>query len=273
MRSLAAALVLTLPVAAAADLKPRLAVMEVKAGQGLDEKEARTLTSLLVADGARAGLDVVPQSSVQAALSLQKDHLMPACGGDGCLALFGEVLGADLVLSGEAAIDGSRVHVSVALFDPKRGQVVGRSAGFSDPGVDALPIAVLAHFRAALKEARPDMAAAALPIEPPSVASASARRNAAWWTLGGAGALLAAGTAFGLSARMQANVLQEEWRNPDYAAAYDRQRRTARAADVLFAAGAVAGGVGTWLYLTSAPPVIVLPVAGGAPGVSIAASF
>jgi hypothetical protein len=53
---------LPLTVAAATPPRPKLAVLELKAGQGLSEREARTLTTLVSTDGARGGLEVIAQS-------------------------------------------------------------------------------------------------------------------------------------------------------------------------------------------------------------------
>jgi hypothetical protein len=53
---------LPLTVAAATPPRPKLAVLELKAGQGFFEREARTLTTLVSSDAAWGGLDVITQS-------------------------------------------------------------------------------------------------------------------------------------------------------------------------------------------------------------------
>jgi hypothetical protein len=198
---------------------------------------------------------------------------MLGCADDGCLAELGGALGADFVLSGEVARIGSRDHVSLTLIDARRAKVAARSAGFSDAGDDALAVAALARFRALVRQERPDLLVGAPPIEAPGAARQASRRAAAAWTLGAGGALLLGGGVTGLLARKQATDLRAAWQQPDYQARYDRQRRTALTADVLLGAGAVAAGVGGWLWLTSQPKVIAIPVAGGAPGLTVAGRF
>jgi TolB-like protein len=264
----------TPPAARAAAGRPRIAVMELRAGQGLDPRSAGTLTTVLSADAARVGFDVISQSDIAAMLAFQKQRQMLGCADDGCLAELGGALGADFVLSGEAAVVGSRNHVSLVLVDSKRAAVVARSAGFSEAGADQLAIAALARFRALVKQVRPDLAAAAPAIESPDARRLHARRTAAWWTLGAGGVVLAGGAAVGLVARSQANDLAGAWQEPDYRARFDRQRRTARTADALLGAGLVTAGVGAWLYLTSDVPVIAVPVANqGVAGLVLAGRF
>jgi hypothetical protein len=254
--------------------KPKLVVLQLKAGQNLDEKAAASLTTVLAGDADQVGFAVVSQADVAAMLAFQKQRQMLGCTDDGCLAELGGALGADYVLSGEVALIGSRAHESLSLLDARTGAAAGRSAGFSDSGGDALALALLARFRAVVHEARPDLLVVAPAVEPPGAAKLRARRRTAWWTLGAGGTLLAAGGTVALVARSQANALGSSWNQPGYGARYDRQRRTALAADVLLGAGLVTTGVGLWLYRTSEVPVVVVPVAsGGQVGVSVAGRF
>ncbi|MFO0585573.1 MAG: hypothetical protein U0229_25095 [Anaeromyxobacter sp.] len=262
------------PVAATPAARPKIAIMELKAGQGLDPKAAGTLTTVLTADAARVGFDVISQADIAAMLAFQRQRQMLGCTDDGCLAELGGALGADYVLSGEAAIVGSRNHVSLVLVDAKHAKVIARNAGFSDPGDEQLALAALARFRALARIVRPDLVARAPPVEPPSAKRLRARRTASWWTMGAGAAALAAGGGLGWIARGQANDLKDQWARPDYASLYDRQRRNARIADVLLGAGALTTGVGAVLYLTSSPPVVAIPVANaGGAGVVVAGRF
>lgn len=270
-----------LPLAAAAagapaqTARPRLAVLEVKAGQGLAPKAGAALTAILAEDAARAGFEVISQADIAAMLAFQKQRQMLGCTDEGCLAEIGGALGAEYVLAGEAARVGSRDHLTLTLLDARRARVLGRSAGFSDAGDDELAAAAQQRLRQLVRQERPDLAARLPPVLSPAEARLRARRTAAWWTLGAGGALLAGGAVVGLSARSQAADLTAPggWQLPDYQARYDRQRRTALTADVLLGAGAVTGGVGLWLWWTSSAKVVALPVAGGAPGLTLAGRF
>jgi TolB-like protein len=266
-----------LPTAAAAAppaARPKLALLEVKAGQGLEPKAGATLTAILAADAARAGFEVISQADIGAMLAFQKQRQMLGCSDDGCLAELGGALGADYVLSGEAARVASRDHLTLTLLDAKRAKVLGRSAGFSPAGDDELAVAAQQRLRVLIRQERPDLAALMPPVVSPAEARLRGRRSAAWWTLGAGGALLAGGAVAGLLARSQASDLEGAWPRADYQARYDRQRRTALTADVLLGAGALTGGVGAWLWLSSTTTIVALPVAaGGAPGLTLAGRF
>jgi TolB-like protein len=270
----ALAVALAAQAALAAAPRPKIAVMEVRAGQGLEAKQAAALTAILAADAARAGLDVISQSDIASMLAFQKQRQMLGCTDEGCLAEIGGALGADWVLSGEAARVGSRDHVTVVLIDPKKAAVAARNAGFSDAGDDALAMATQARFRAALATVLPGNVERMPPIDPPGAERLRARRTAAWWTLGAGGAVLLGGGAVGLVARSQANDLEAAWTASDYQDRYDTQRRTALTADLLMGAGAVTAGVGLWLFLTSDVPVVAVPIAAdGAAGITLAGRF
>ncbi|HET9553873.1 MAG TPA: hypothetical protein VFP50_12960 [Anaeromyxobacteraceae bacterium] len=263
-----------LAAGAAPPPKPKLAVMDLKAGQGVSARSAATLTSIVAADAARAGFQVITQEDVYTLLYFQKQRQMLGCTDDGCLAEIGGALGADYVVSGEASVIGSRHHVAVSLLDARKGSAAARSAGYSELGDEQLAMATELRFRAALRQVRPDLHAALPPVEAPNAPSLRARRTVSWWTLGAGGLLLAGGAVTGLVARVQANQLPGAWQQPDYQARWDTQRRNARAADVLLAAGAVTAGVGLTLYLTSEIPVLVTPIAdAGAPGLTVAGRF
>jgi TolB-like protein len=275
-----AAVLAAVPLAAAAApaqaTRPRLAVMEVKAGQGLDPKAGVALTAILTADAAKAGFDVVSQADVSAMLAFQKQRQMLGCTDEGCLAELGGALGTDYVIAGEAARVGARDHLTLTLLDSRKAKVLGRSAGFSDAGDDELAVAAQRRLRELVRQERPDLAARMPPVVSPAEQRLKSRRTAAWWTLGAGGAVLAAGAVTGLVARSQASDLTAEggWQLPDYQARYDQQRSTARTADILMAAGAVTCGVGAYLWYTSSAKVAVLPVAaGGLPGVTVAGRF
>ncbi len=272
--ALAAALAASTARSAPSRPKPKIAVMEVRAGQGLDQKQAAALTSIIAADAAHGGMDVISQADITAMLSFQRQRQMLGCTDEGCLAEIGGALGADWVVSAEAARVGTRDHVSIVVIDPKKAAVAARNAGFSEAGDDTLAMAMQARFRAALATVLPAAVNGMPPIEPPGAARLRSRRAASWWTLGGGGALLATGGVFGLVARKRANGLETSWNEPGYQDRFDGQRRTALTADVLMGAGVVTAGVGALLFLTSHVPVVAVPVASdGGAGISVAGRF
>ena len=292
-----------LPFSADGAGRQKIAVLDVRAIQGVSPGTATILTAIVV-DGASKGFDVISQADVSAMVGFEKQRQMLGCAEDsGCLAEIGGALGVDFVLSGQVGQIGSRYHLSFQLLDAKRAKVVSRAARFSERDDDALAVAAqtaVADLMATAgglarggapplprgagePSARPDLSAR--PTAPPAGVAARPRRSfwssgsAAWMTMG-AGAMLAVGGAvFGMKANSAVGDLKDAWRRPDYASFYDRKSSEARSnaltANVLYGAGAVTTGVGVWLLVRNRSDVIsVGPLtAGGVAGLSASGRF
>jgi TolB-like protein len=282
---------LLFPYPARAAGRQKVAVLDVRAAQGVQPGTASVLTAIVVDETARAGHDVVSQADIMTLLGFERQQRMLGCTQDSCLAELGGALGADFVLSGQVGEIGSRYHLSVQLLDARRAKVIARAARFSDRSGDALADAAQQVVRSLLaaarqgvplpppKAGRPDLATRpdAVPLPPPpagapaQTAAAGPRRTAAWITLGAGAALLAGGALFGLQASAARDDLAKaDWRSPGYAATYDTKskaaRRDALLANVCWGAGAVTAGVGGWLWWRSRPAAIAVspaPTGGG----------
>jgi TolB-like protein len=128
----------------------------------------------------------------------------------------------------------------------------------------------------------PAAVAAATGPEPAKSPSAWDRHWPAWVTMGSGGLLLVGGVVSGVMAKSALNDLKAAEGNYRYANDFtsrsDRVHRFALTADVLYGTGAVAVGVGGWLWWRGAsatePAVSVVPTVGtGAVGVSAAGRF
>ena len=300
----------SLPLAASAAAKQKVAVLDVRAVQGVAPGTATILTAIVVDDTARAGYEVISQADVSAMIGFEKQKQMLGCSDDSsCLAEIGGALGVDFVLSGQVGQIGSRYHLSFQLLDARRARVVARAARFSDRDDDALAAAAQGAVKELLEAAAAARPRAAAPVLPPpklvptpaepgakpdlsarpaaapavSVAKvdrpSGRRRTLAWVALGGGAALLAGGVVFGLQASSKRDELEDAWRRPDYPSFYDDKSSEAKSAaltaNVLYAAGAASTGVGAWLWWTSRPgAVAVAPVLGdGRVGLAAAGSF
>ncbi|HEY6001421.1 MAG TPA: hypothetical protein VIV57_01025 [Anaeromyxobacter sp.] len=290
-----------LPLAASPAGRQKIAVLDVRAVQGVAPGTAAILTAIVV-DGASRGFDVISQSDVAAMIGFEKQRQMLGCAEDsGCLAEIGGALGVDYVLSGQVGQIGSRYHLSLRLLDSRKAKVASRVARFSERDDDALAAAAqaaVADLMAGVGQARgvppplppgagepsamPDLSAR--PKAPAAGATRADRsfwssRAAAWTTLGAGVALAAGGVVFGLQARAARNDLADAWRRPDYASFYDRKsseaKRDALLANVLYGAGAATAGVGVWMFVRSGPSTVtVAPLAGsGTLGLAAAGGF
>lgn len=281
----ACAVLASIPCLAAAAARQRVAVLDLRAVQGVQPGTAAVLTAIVTDETSRGGFEVVSQADILTMLGFEKQKQMLGCSDNSCLAELGGALGAAYVLSGQVGEIGSRYHLSVQLLDARRGKVVARAARFSDRNEDALADAAQQAVRTlvaaarqpgalpplAQKGATPDLAAPpALASPAPATAAAVPRpgRTAAWITTGAGVALLAGGAIFGLQAQSQRDSLAKaDWRDPGYAATYDSKSKSVKASallsNVCWGAGAVTTGVGAWLlWRTRAPAVAVAPAVG-----------
>jgi TolB-like protein len=138
MRALLLAILAAAPLGASA-ARTKIAVLDVKAVQGVPPGTAQVLTAIIVDDAARAGFDVISQADVTAMLGFEKQKRMLGCSEDSsCLAEIGGALGADYVLSGQVGQIGSRNHLSFQLLESRKARVLARSARFSERDEDAL---------------------------------------------------------------------------------------------------------------------------------------
>jgi TolB-like protein len=284
MRAFLVVVLASLPLAASGAARQKIAVLDVRAVQGVAPGTATILTAIVVDDTARGGYEVISQADVSAMIGFEKQKQMLGCSDDSsCLAEIGGALGVDFVLSGQVGQIGSRYHLSFQILDSRRARVVSRAARFSERDDDALAAAaqgavkeLLQAAAAAAPRAAPKLDLSARPAAPaPSPAAAASkadrpsgrRRTLAWVALGGGAALLAGGVVFGLQANARRDELKDGWRRADYPSFYDDKSKEAKSAaltaNVLYGAAAVSTGVGAWLWWTSRPgAVAVAPVAG-----------
>ncbi len=290
-----------LTAAPAAGGRQRIAVLDLRAVQGVAPGTAAILTAIVVDDTARGGYDVISQADISAMLGFEKQKQVLGCAEDSsCLAEIGGALGVEFVLSGQVGQIGSRFHLSLQLLDARKSKVVSRVARFSDRDEDRLAEAaqrslgeLLDAARAAsqqrvatppakapaanpepplpakLDSPRPDLAARPALPQPPSPAERSSgfhpSRRTAWLTMGGGAALMLGGVVFGLQAASKKSDLENAWADPNYQALYDSRSKEVRSAallsNVFWGAGIATSGAGAWMFFRSRERFAVAPVA------------
>jgi hypothetical protein len=183
-----AALVAAAASPAVAAPRQKVAVLDVRAVQGVAAGTATILTAIIAGDTAAAGYDVLSQADIGALLGFERQKKMLGCGDDSsCLAEIGGALGAEYVLSTQVGQIGSRLHLALQLLDARKGLVVSRVSTFSETNEDALTATAqraVAQALAAAKErtganggaaktkVEPAPAPAATPPSRPAVAAA-----------------------------------------------------------------------------------------------------
>jgi len=152
----ALALAAALPaVSALAATRQKVAVLDVRAVQGVAAGTATILTAIIAGDTAQGGYDVLSQADIGALLGFERQKKMLGCGEDSsCLAEIGGALGAEYVLSTQVGQIGSRFHLSLQLLDARKGSVVARVSTFSETTEDALAATAERAVAQALAAAR-----------------------------------------------------------------------------------------------------------------------
>jgi TolB-like protein len=276
-RTLTLLLAMALPALAGAAPPTRIAVMDLQAIQGVAPGTAAILTNVAAGDLSRAGLDVVSRTDVANLLGFERQKELLGCSSDAsCLAEIGGALGVDYLFTGQVGQIGSQFHLSIQIVDAKKARVAARTSRFSEGNEDALLRATREAIVTVLAAVVPAAAGAGRP--PPASAAASGPRRSAWIAFGTAGALLAGGAASGLVAKSRYDAVADKRDQVGYADLWARKepgiRSAALTADVLYAGGAVAAGMGAWLWFRAGAPVAIAPVLGtDSAGVAVAGRF
>jgi hypothetical protein len=164
------ACLLALALAASA---PKLAVLQVGAGEGVPPSTAAAITEALVAEVRRqSGAEVITQREIASILSLEKQKAMLGCETDACMAELGGALGADRLVAGDMAKLGESFLLHVRVVEVKKVRVSAQSdrrlrGGTIDDVLDVLPAMVAEVFPSAGPQA-------AAPIAPQPVPPAAA---------------------------------------------------------------------------------------------------
>ena len=216
---------------------PKLAVLDVRTGQGVDPALSPYLTQIIAKEVAeRTGAAPLVSADIAAMLGFEKKRQMLGCSEEDstCLAEITDALGVQRVLATSVASSGGRYLVTMSLIDSQRARPLARDAGSSPQDEDDLVKAL----RWSAYRIFGGTAPAAPPPPPPRPWT---RRDWSWVAAGAAVALAAGGAIVGASALSAA-------KGGDTAA-----RPRAHVADALFAGAALAGGAALYLRLSDRP--------------------
>lgn len=235
-------------VATAAPTRPTLAMLGVHAGEGFDAREVATIEELLL--GRLDDTDdfrVVGRSDIVALLGFERQKVALGCTSDSCLAEIAGAVGAALLATGDVGRVGGVTVVSLKLIDPAAATVVGRaSRTVENPAELTTKIGELVReVVAKWEKSRPHPAM-------------SGRSKVRYALVGVAVAALAGGgvAQWQASSVFDADVVRTvdgQDVHTQTQAALRRASVLSVTAKVLFVAGALAGGWGTYLVVTPSP--------------------
>ena len=112
--------------------KPRLVVLDLQPGAGVDGSLTGPLADAITAEVQRVGFfEVLSSRDLQALLGLERQKQLLGCGDDAasrtCMAELTDALGARFVLSGSLARLGDAYQLTLNTLDTQKAQPLGRA--------------------------------------------------------------------------------------------------------------------------------------------------
>ncbi len=145
----ALALAASAVVPAASPAAPRVLVLDLQRGNGVNADETKTVGELVIAAvSSRASLTVISHDDIRQLAALAADKVETGCDDNACLSELAGALAADYVVSGRISRLGDIVVMQLSLFDGNKNAAAGRAtrkvgsvgalADEVDPAVDGL---------------------------------------------------------------------------------------------------------------------------------------
>jgi hypothetical protein len=234
---------------AAAEPKPKLAVLDLKAETKLEAGTIKALNELLLTEVHNTNLyEVLGASDISSMLNLEERKMMVSgCTDDSCLAEIGGALGVSLLLVGNVGGVGDKYLISLKLLDVVHAKVLKRTTDMVERN-DTNLIAGIKRVVALVCRPPGDQTPVVEPREPIepvigiSEEAPSSTNWPAWITLGSAVLVAGVGGAMGGLAQKDQGDMSDlvrgstEWRDLK-----DSAETKALVADVMFGlAGAAA---------------------------------
>jgi TolB-like protein len=141
-----------LALAASVAASPKVAVMPVAGGEGVEGRTAEAVTEAVTAQVRRyGGVEVITQKDIQAVLSLEQQKQMLGCRSESCMAELGGALGVDRMVNGDLAKIGESWLFHLKLTDVVKVKVLAQSdrrlrRGKIDDVLDVVPARVVELF-------------------------------------------------------------------------------------------------------------------------------
>ncbi|MEW5740885.1 MAG: hypothetical protein AB1938_18340 [Myxococcota bacterium] len=165
--------------------RPKLAVLELSAGVGLDASVTGPFTDALAAEvQARGFFDVISSRDIQTLLGVERQRQLLGCGEDSksCMAELSGALGARFVLSGSLAKLGDAYQLTLSTLDSQKAQPIGRATRIAKD-LDGLRAALPSAVAEATATPLPPPPSRALPITLIATGSAAALFGVVWGAL------------------------------------------------------------------------------------------
>jgi len=183
---IATALSLSVSLAAApAPERPKLAVLELSAGAGVEASLTGPFTDALTAEvQARGYFEVISSRDIQTLLGLERQKQLLGCADDAqsCMAELSGALGARFVLTGSLAKLGDAWQLTLSTLDTKKAQPIGRATRIAKD-VEALRRGLPSSVAEATATPPPTPPSRALPITLLATGAGAALFGLTWGAL------------------------------------------------------------------------------------------
>jgi hypothetical protein len=113
--------------AVVAAVKPKLAVLDLTPGAGVDASVTGPLGEAITSEIQRRGyFDVLSQRDIATLLGVERQRQLVGCTDTSCVAELSDALGARFVLSGSLARFGDAYQLTLTTMDTQKAQPLGR---------------------------------------------------------------------------------------------------------------------------------------------------
>lgn len=165
--------------------RPKLAVLELSAGAGVESATTGPFTDAITAEvQARGFFDVISSRDIQALLGVERQRQLLGCSEDSksCMAELSGALGARFVLTGSLAKLGDAFQLTLSTLDSQKVQPIGRATRIAKD-LEALRATLPSAVAEATATPLPPPPSRALPISLIATGSAAALFGVVWGAL------------------------------------------------------------------------------------------
>jgi hypothetical protein len=125
--------VLSLLLLAAGGEKPKLVVLDLEAGGGLEASLVAPLTDVVTAEAQRSAyFDVISSRDIRALLGVERQRALLGCSeASSCMTELSGAVGARFVMSGTVSKLGDAFQLTLTALDTQKAQPLGRATRLS----------------------------------------------------------------------------------------------------------------------------------------------
>ena len=234
------------PAGAAEPRRPKVAVLDVRATGSAEPKLVSGLSTLLATEAAKHPVQVVAGLEIASLIGFEKQKLLLGCGDGACLAEITGGLGVDYLLASEVSEVGGIWLLSFSLIKVRDARTVERTTEKAKSAAALVELAGDAVAKVLEAITQPKLSQGGIAVH-----AKVSDRHLAGYVLDGAGGALLVGVAIsGILSKLTFDQAKKAASPSEMESLKSKTNTEMIVADVLYAAGAAALGVGLVLTFT-----------------------